>query len=69
MNSDANLAEKSKQLIVASIKGWSIKDKDGKDVPVTLANFDKYITTDYLRDLNSACEEVNNLTETEKKTL
>ncbi len=68
MNSDAKLAEKSKQMIVASIKGWNIKDNDGKDVTVTAANFDKHITVDYLRELNDACEEINNLSDVEKKT-
>lgn len=69
MNNDAKLAEKSKQLIYASIESWSFTDKDGKGVPKTQANADKYITADYLKKLNEAVEEVNGLSETEKKTL
>lgn len=68
MNNDSKLAEKSKQLIFASIESWNFKDKDGKEVAKTQANADKFITADLLKKLNEAVEEVNNLTSEEKKT-
>jgi hypothetical protein len=68
MNSDGKLAEKSKRLIYSSIESWNFKDKDGNAVAKSIANFGKYVTVDYLKELNAGVEEVNNLNETEKKT-
>ena len=58
----------SKAMILHSIASWNVVDEKGNPAPITIENIGKYLGLNFLRKIDKAMVEVNDLTDTEKKT-
>lgn len=58
----------SKAMILHSIVSWNVTDEKGNPAPITIENIGKHLGTNFLRKLDKAMVELNDLSEPEKKT-
>lgn len=58
-----------KEILGLTFVKWVMKDKEGKDIPSTIADIDLYLTMPEIRELVSSVFGENSLTPSEKKRL
>lgn len=56
-------------IIFYSLKSWSLKDKKGDSLPITLENMDEYFPPSHHDELYAVASDLNELGEEEKNSL
>ncbi len=66
---DLDTVEYAIQNVFYSLSTWTLKDAEGKPLPLTFENYEKFMPPAHIQEMVLIAEAVNGLTEEEKNSL